>query len=232
MNVKFSCIIDLDPKFATQALVWAASLLTYGGQQPDSLVVHTIDESPGRFQEILNCWMVQTRILPRFDARHPSSNKLAQLESEALQSADYVVLCNCDIAFCGDISPLIAGDAIRGRTASFAGLTIARWQKIFQLAGLPLPHSRRRALLTGKETLPTYCNGRLYIIPQGLFQKLRYTWPHWHRWLLDRSDELRRFMSFADQISFAMSCEALRLTINPLPLELNFGYLLGPDAVK
>src|SRR5262249_49272634 len=72
------------------------------------------------------------------------------------------------------------------------------------------------------DTLPSYCNGGVYIIPQPLFQKLREAWPRWVRWLLDRSDLIRPFGAFADQIAFAMSCEELGLSVDHLPFELNF----------
>ena len=45
-------------------------------------------------------------------------------------------------------------------------------------------------------------------------------WPRWNRWLLDRPKLIKPF--FTDQISFTLSCAELSLTINYLPIELNF----------
>ena len=103
MKVKFSCVVDHDPRFGRQALVWAASLLAYGGAETDSLVIHTVGEYNGEYRKIFDDWGIETRVVSAFDLRHPNSNKLAQLESEALQSADFAVLCDCDLAFSGDI---------------------------------------------------------------------------------------------------------------------------------
>lgn len=75
-------------------------------------------------------------------------------------------------------------------------------------------------MLVNAETLPSYCNGGLLIIPQGMFQRLREAWPKWNRWAIDRPNILDSY--FIDQISFAMACEELRLSIDHLPLELNF----------
>lgn len=231
MTVKFSCVVDQDPKFARQALVWAASLLTYGGEEAESVVVHTVGESHADCLQVLRGWGIETPVVQPFDERHANSNKLAQLESEALYSADYVVLCDCDIAFCQDISPWIMGDAIRARIASFAGLPHRQWEKVFRMAELSLPAARVKAVLNGLDTLPTYCNGGIYILPQSLLQKLREVWPRWDRWLLDRRDLIRPFDAFADQISFAMSCEELHLSVDHLPLELNFDGVSRPRGL-
>jgi hypothetical protein len=212
--------MDQDPRFAQQARVWAASLLTYGGQEADSLVVHSVGECDSEYREIFDDWGIDTRVVQRFDARHPHSNKLTQLESEALHSADYVALFDCDTAFCQDISPWIVGNSIRARVASSPGLPPRRWQKVFQMAGLKLPAARVKAALQDEETLPSYCSG-CYIIPQSIYQKLREAWPRWDRWLLDRPGLIKPFGVFADQISFAMSCEELGLSVDHFPVELN-----------
>jgi hypothetical protein len=225
MTVKFSCVIDQHPRFAQQALVWASSLLVYGGQESDSLVIHSVGECNPKYRSIFEAWEIDTRIVQRFDRRHPNSNKLAQLESEPLHSADHVVLCDCDIAFCGDVSPWIEGESIRARVASSAGLPPHRWQKVFDAAGLRLPEARVEAVVTRVNTLPTYCNGGLYILPQALFQRLHEAWPRWDQWLLDRDELIRPFAEFVDQISFAMSCEELGLSVDYIPLMLNFDTL-------
>ena len=83
-------------------------------------------------------------------------------------------------------------------------------------------------VLDEADTLPSYCNGGIYIVPQPLFQELRETWPRWDRWLLDRPDLIRPFGAFADQISLAMSCEELGLSVDHVPLELNFDGVSRP----
>jgi hypothetical protein len=212
---------DQHPRFGRQAFVWALTLLTYGGEDAEALVVHTVNASNLEYMQILQSWGVAVRVVERFDARHPNSNKLAQLDSAALHDADFVVLCDCDTAFCSSISSWVRGEAVRARIGSYNGLAWEHWEELFAAADLPLPAVRKKALLNGVETLPSYCNGGLYIIPQNLFQKLREAWPRWDRWLLDRPALLRPFVAFADQISFAMSCEELRLEVDHLPLEMN-----------
>jgi hypothetical protein len=220
VKIKFSCVIDKPPRFATQALTLAASLLTYGEQSADSVVIHNVGEWDPARRKMFDSWGIATATVQQFDPRHGPSNKLSQLESDLLHSVDYVVLCDCDIAFCASIAPWIRGSAIRACIAARKGLSEDRWAYLFRSAGLELPASRMKAMIVNAGTLPSYCNGGLLVIPQDAFQKLREVWPKWHRWLLNRPNIVDGF--FSDQISFAMACEDLRLAIDHLPLELNF----------
>jgi hypothetical protein len=202
-------------------MVWVLSLLTYAGEEAEALVIHRIGQSNAEYMRIFDTWGIPIHTVERFDTSHPNSNKLAQLESRALHDADFVVLCDCDIAFCSQVSSWVRGDAIRARIGSYNGFPPGQWERVFHAAGLPLPKTRVKALLNGLETLPSYCNGGLYIVPQNLFQRLREAWPRWDRWLLKRPDLIRPFAVYADQISFAMSCEELGLAVDHLPLEMN-----------
>src|SRR5438552_3050951 len=56
ISVKYSCVVDRDPRFTRQVLVWASSLLTYGGGEASSLVVHTVGECHPECMDILRTW--------------------------------------------------------------------------------------------------------------------------------------------------------------------------------
>ncbi len=222
MTVKFSCVVDQRAKFARQAFVWASSLLKYAEQEPDSILIHFVYRLNPKYKRIFDSWGIKTQIVKPFDSRHPHSNKLTQLESESLHSVDYVVLCDCDIAFCESISDWITGDSVRASIVHYASLPLEQWQRIFRMAKLDIPSARVRAMIDDAETLPTYCNSGIIIVPQPIFQNLRKIWPKWDRWLLNRPELVKPFVFFTDQISFTLSCEELGLNINYLPIELNF----------
>jgi hypothetical protein len=225
MKAVFSCVVDDKPKYARQAMLWAASLLIYGTQNAESLVVHTVGEGDPELHALLSSWGIDAVQIKPFDARHPHSNKLAQFETASLQNADYVALCDCDLAFVAPISPWLCGERIRANIALRPGPRPAQWKMIFAAANLRFPMDR---VLAGNATptLPTYCNGGLYIIPRALFAQIGGFWAKWDRWLLERAELMKSKQILADQISFALACEELGLTINYLPIELN--YHLGP----
>ena len=67
MTVNFSCIIDEKPKYARQALLWAASLLTYGQVPADALVVHTVDGCAPEYQRVFDSWGIRLEKAGRFE---------------------------------------------------------------------------------------------------------------------------------------------------------------------
>ncbi len=232
-KIRFSCVMDRQPRFAQQALGWAATLLTFGGQRPESLVVHAINGCHPSVRRIFDSWGVATRAVAPFAAWSRNSNKLTQLESDALADADYVVVCDCDLVFCEKISRWVSGDSIRARTPSYGGLTPKQWSRLFQTAELDMPPPTITAVLDGQATLPTYCNTALCIIPQSIFQRLRPVWPKWTRWLSERPHLTRPFAAHVqkvafDQVALALSCAELGLPIDRLPVEVNFPVRRAP----
>jgi hypothetical protein len=221
-NVKFSCVMGRPPRYARQVLGWAATLLAFGKQKPESLVVHTIGAFEPRVSRILDSWGIATRVVKEFEPSLPHSNKLRQIESDALQDADYVVLCDCDLVFCADIGSWIYGDAIRGRTASYAGISMDKWRGLFQAAEMAFPDSTVTGVLDGKPMPVTYCNGALYVIPQSVLQSLRDPWPKWVRWLSKRPELVTPLVTYTEQFALTLSLTELGLPLDHLPVEVNF----------
>jgi hypothetical protein len=187
----------------------------------EAIVIHTIDGCAPEYQRVFDSWGIRLEKVGRFDPRHAYSNKLAQLESTALAEADYVVLCDCDLAFCGSILPWVGGNAVRAVIAARAWFPFRRWKRILAAAGLGRMTSAVPSV-SGPATLAGFCNGGLYVLPRAIFQSLRSVWPKWDRWVLDRRHFFRRIGIFADQISFAMCCQELALRVEHLPIELNY----------
>ena len=210
LKIVYSCVVDQNARSPHQAFIWVSSLLGYGGQQPESIVVHIVRDCHPNYKELFDSMGVRTVLVEPFDPGPHHSNKLIQLDSDALVSADYVVLCDCDLAFCDDISPYIAGDAIRVTATNDHTLPLNDWRRIFDDANVPFP----------AETVPAYGSGGLLVLPRRIAEDLRSVWPKWHQWLLDRSSGL--FTRFAEQVSFVLSLAELGLTVDRLDREDTF----------
>lgn len=222
MRVVFSCIVDNRPVFAYQAHLWVTSLLGLARRDPQELVVHLTEACDPEYERVFAQMGVTTVRVPPFDARHPHSNKLAQLHTARLKDADLVVLSDCDVAFCADISEILAdGDAIRAKPVDRGNPGPEYWQKIYAKAGFGAPDLSAVALLDNSPTPPLNFNGGLYVLPQRYFEPLRSVWPRWNRWMLDNSDLLEPFTLFTDQISFALSLQEMGAPVQPLSLIYN-----------
>lgn len=219
MHVAYSCVVDKGDKFERQAYLWARSLIELAGVKAESLHVHAIGESFASAERQLKPLGISVHPASTFDPRHLYSNKLCQLDSEALISpfpADYIVLCDCDIAFVRNIDELLAGPNVKAKQVDWDVPDAATWARIGQESGLEPIQLDGTTTYTHAPTPWNNCNGGLYIFPRDLFSKLAEPWKRWDRWLIDRLDMLGDFKTYADQISFALAMNELGLRVDHL----------------
>ena len=222
MPIKYSCVMDTPARFQHQTLLWALTLLQRGGQSPGNLVVHAIEGASQRQIGVLRDLGIQVDVVRRYSAVHPFLNKLRQLESETLHAADYVVLCDTDLAFCAPIDAWVTGERARIKIVDVANPPLAIWKTLFEAAGFSVPPRPAPTSLDGKETYANNCNGGLYILPRSVFAALPAAWPRWVEWVLRQGSILGRFRTHVSQISFALVMEEMGIAVDLLPLALNF----------
>lgn len=120
-NVLYSCVVDSKPLYCFQGLVFAYSLVELADVAPESVVVHLIDGTPDATRRTLAELGVRTVTSTPFDARHPHSNKLVQLATPVLREADYVVLCDSDVAFTAALDAWADGARVRRSFRTLGG---------------------------------------------------------------------------------------------------------------
>ena len=231
-RVIYSCVMDAKPKYIAQTRVLVETLLGFAGCDASDIVVHAVGGADAETQAFLDRRGVRVVPVNEFDPRHAYANKLAQLSSAALQEADYVVLCDTDLAFCGDISDAVGDGAIRAKPVDYANFTVEDWQRIVSAANLPMPpltvstHDRQ-------PTLVNYCNTGMLIVERTLLSRLAAAWPRWNTFLLDNPELLGRFARhdagngrvihhpLTDQVSLALALTEMGISIDPLRAEYN-----------
>lgn len=218
----YSCVVDDNPKFKNQALIFVHTLVGLAKVEPEQIVLNIIEGIPEAEIGVFRQFGVHVTVARPFDPRHPHSNKLIQLENPLLHRPDHVVLCDCDIAFAGNISEWIAGDKLRAKPVDRANPPIELWRDILSVAGFGADFPTVKTTHEDAETYANNFNGGLYIIPQKVFQQLRKVWPKWNRWLLDRRELLGRFARNTDQVSLGLALASLGQVGDPLPVGLNF----------
>jgi hypothetical protein len=229
-SVRFSCVVDDTPRYRREVRIWTTTLLRIARRRPDELVVHLIDGVDGPEFDVLRELGVHVRTVPRFDPRHPYSNKLGQLRSEALQDAELVVLTDCDMAFAGDVSGLFHGlDMVAAKTVDLARPSHEHWRRIFAAAGFGTEPGLALATHSGEPTFVHNYNGGVYVLTRGAFAALRDAWPRWNRWLLDRPEVLGDLTFHTDQVAFGLAVHELDLAVRVLPSTFNYPtHLAGP----
>jgi hypothetical protein len=219
--VMYSCVIDAQPLYLFQGMVFARTLMESAGVPPEAIVVHLIEGVPTSAERALRELGVCTVATHPFDPRHPYSNKLVQLRTEVLRESDYAVLCDSDLAFAGDIKAWIDGDRLRAKPVDYARPPLATWRSLLKTFGFAEDVPCTAATHSGEATYANNFNGGLYIIPQRVLEALRQTWPEWNRRLLQERAMLGRYFVHTDQIALGLALAELGHVGEPLPLELN-----------
>ena len=219
----FSCVVDDDPRFHTEALRWFASLVDLAGVRPVDLVVNTIGAQSSGVLSYLEGQGVVLRVVDRFDPRSPHCNKI----SGALRLADeplsgLVVLCDTDIAVLEDPRHLsVPDDSIAAKLVDAPVPPLDVLTNIFRSAGLPVPDTR--ALPWGQldRTVLSNFNGGLYLIPATLLPAIATAWATWAHWLLDRTDLLESWSVHVDQVALSLAMAAEQVEPVALPVYWN-----------
>jgi LPS sulfotransferase NodH len=221
----FSCVVDKPPLLVYQSLIWVLTLTRLAGRAPEQLVVHVVEGTDPEHLTVLRSLGVQVVPVARFDERNVYGNKLCQVTTGALAHASAAVLCDCDIAFVGDISPLIRGTEIRGRPVGAGVPTLAGWRRLLEAAGLTRELHLARSVRPLTWTCTQNFNGGLLVIPRRFHDLMAEAWPRWFGWILDHSGELGYVVNrFADQVAFGLALIDLDLPVAPLPLATHFSW--------
>ena len=222
-DVVYSCVVDKPPLLVYQSLIWVLTLTRLARRAPEQLVVHAVEGTPP--DHLVRLRSLGVRVIPveRFDERNVYANKLRQLTTGALSDARTAVLCDCDIAFAGDISTFVRGADIGGRTVGTGFPTMDAWRQLLAAAGLTREPRLARSVQTLVWTCAQNLNGGLLVIPGRFHDLLAEAWPRWFGWVLDHTDELADDVNrFAGQVSFGLSLIELDLPVERLPVLANF----------
>ena len=218
----YSCVVDNKTKFKRQAYVFCLTLMKLAQVRPQDIVLHIMEGVADVDIGVFTNLGVQTVPARPFDPRHPHSNKLVQLETATLHEADYVILCDCDLAFAADISGWLVGDRLRAKVVDFPWPPLEVWRDLLNAAGFAGDVRKTEATHKAEATYFNNLNGGLYIVPQTLFQTLRPIWPKWDLWLLERKNELGSYSECVDQIAMGLSLAELEHVPDHLPVTLNY----------
>lgn len=225
-SVVCSCVVDDDPYFRMQVMTWLHTAMECSGFKPYELLVHLV-RRPGDKQNYLENMLSKIGIRtipvkPYGMGAAAYCNKLCQLETSDLYTADVVLLCDTDIAFVGDIRGECKVGDIRGKIVDLPNPPLEILTALFERSGLPRKPDLAVCSFSQDNTYVANCNGGLYIISGNILKNLVPVWKRWAAFCLEQPDILGRYLHHSDQISFCLAMHELGETIDPLPLEMNF----------
>jgi 2-polyprenyl-3-methyl-5-hydroxy-6-metoxy-1,4-benzoquinol methylase len=226
VNSVFSIFVDNDPKFQHQALIFADSLHLVARIPYHRLYAHIPDiGSPA--VPYLSARGVNIVHVERF-GDHKYCNKIAQVDSAtrfAADGADYVFLCDCDLAF---VSPVEGefqnADIVLGKTVDFPNPPLEMLIPALAAAGFDSIPPLTRDTLTGKPTLAGNFNGGLYGLPVKWLAEFGVEWKRVALHLLSCQQlqiSLGRFVIHIDQLAFCLALHRKQMAFRSLPITYN-----------
>jgi hypothetical protein len=170
------------------------------------------------------------RIVERVHPRHPPANKLRMLEEIDSIDFDMLVAADCDIAFAGDVEPLLPQSRIGLRPADRDCMSPSGWQALFSALGIRLREAEEFPWRAEATTRYPYFNSGLASIPRELVLPLGEAW---HAALVRVDNylgglaERPRWAYFADQVALTVAVLDAELPVSILPPTINIPSHLG-----
>ena len=232
-----SCVVDNHPKFLMQVWNLACSLIETGDwPKPDvEFFVHYTDAvDPQKLATLARLGAKLRPVHPWGPGIARYCNKLRQLETPELQSADVAILLDADVVVAKPLAPLLSSTRVRGKIVDAANPPEDVWKALLKgtvfegrdiFDGTPSMDPEAR-------TPATNFNGGVYVLPQAAIAVLKSLWPKWTNFCLDHAERLGDYAHHADQIGFALAMQEAELAFEPLSLGQNFPLHFSPEAYR
>lgn len=219
MLIVYSCVVDQKERFNWQCRIFVETLLKNAKVVPENIVVHVVGVQE-RLCKYLK-WRKVTVVHVEEYGIGKYCNKLVQFETEKLKEADFVFLCDCDIAFGESLEKFIDGDSIIAKNVDSAQPPVEKLESLFKRFKCTVPD---RTKVFWGETFSTYCNGGVIGIPKKLFGPLGKKWKKLLSGMLSDLEVesiLGKNLLFCDQISFSIAVSELRCSLKRMTAHFN-----------
>ena len=210
-RVCYGCVVDDGPVFYWQCYIFINTLIKLAQVDGSRIFVHMTQRN-SQFERFLNENNVNIKyIKPWGDKKY--CNKLQQVETPELQNADYVFLCDADMAVLKDLKYLLASNKnkIMGKTVDYDNPSFEKLKFVYDYFNANYPDSNEDTL-NGASTFDGNFNGGLYGIPGNILKKFGKEWKRFASEMLN-SHEIKKKLGdkfiHVDQISFSLALKYL-----------------------
>jgi 2-polyprenyl-3-methyl-5-hydroxy-6-metoxy-1,4-benzoquinol methylase len=229
--------VDNHPKFLMQAWNLVCSLMETGDwPKPgvDLIIHHTNSVDSRKLVTLERLGAKLVSINPWGTGKAAYCNKIRQLETPEVLSADVALLLDTDVVVAKPLETLVSSSKIRGKIVDYPNPPEDFWRDILSETSFV-----GRDIFQGKPSMSpesrtpaTNFNGGVYVLPHAAVATLKSLWPKWSSFCLDRSDRLGEFGHHADQMGFALAMLEGGLEFELLSLGENFPLHLKPEVYQ
>ncbi|MEX2624535.1 MAG: hypothetical protein WD651_12510 [Acidimicrobiia bacterium] len=226
MRVLFACVSENGENWHREVTNLVLSVRRFGGKLSKApFVVNFVETVEPAYSADLEALGAEIRIVDRFDARIPTSNKLRMLQLVDSYEFDVLLALDCDTIVMGDLSEIIgSGVSIQAKPENYDPFGLDAWRLVFRELDIEEP-SRPLLTTSGGQMVYPYYNSGVMFVPAALSSVL------YHRWS-KRIADLIQFKQanpgilpqrkFTDQMALALTGIADGIPISRLPASINF----------
>jgi 2-polyprenyl-3-methyl-5-hydroxy-6-metoxy-1,4-benzoquinol methylase len=210
-KIYYSCVIDDTALFYWQGYILISSLIKLAQVNGSRIFVH-MTQNNSQFENFLKSHNINIKLIaPWGNKKH--CNKLQQTETLELQEADYVFLCDADLAVLKDLQYLLAihKNHILGKVVDFDIPPLDKLKSVFDYFNVAYPEVNN-GTLNSASTFDGNFNGGLYGLPGNTLKAFGKEWKNFASQMLI-SSEIRKNLGdmfiHVDQISFSLALKYL-----------------------
>lgn len=222
MRIRYSFVIDSDPRFLREAETFLRNL-TGAGVSGNDIVAQVTARCGAAGRSLAARFGVRAIELP-LGPDQAFCNKINQLFTlgEA-EDFDVLAACDTDLAILRPLTEVSRMDVIRARRVDTENPPLDVLESIREFVGFP----ERPALIVpgcapDGATYAMNCNGGMLLIPRQYIKSLGEAWLRHATALVQHRHLLRDWVNHIDQVSWAFAMLELRLPFEELPVEYNF----------
>ena len=221
MRVRYSFVIDQNPRFLAEGELFLRVLLA-AGVAPQDIVAQITVRSGERAKSLVASFGVRAVDLP-LGPDGAFCNKIHQLFTLSEDDFDVLVACDTDLAITQPLDHVASLQSVRARRVDQCNPPLEVLESIRAFLGFP----RQPALVAptcfpDSETYALNCNGGVLMIPRQFMRPLGEAWLGYAQALTDRRELLQQWVNHIDQVSWAFAMMKLDLPFSELPIEYNF----------
>jgi Sulfotransferase family len=174
------CVTEDTPRYLGQTLRLVQSIRWFGGELARARVlVGAVEQIDPRVRRALEALGAEIRIVPRFEPRNGSANRLQLFTEMRDEKEQNYLMLDCDTIVVRDPLPMLMRNFFHAKIAPFPTVTHEVFVRLFAHFGLPLPE---RSYVTGYTATPTipYFNAGVFSISAALAARLVPEWRHYN----------------------------------------------------
>lgn len=221
MRLKYSFVIDEDPRFIVESQIFLQTILAAGVPARD-VVAQVTSRSGDIGRNIAARFGVRAIDLP-LGPDGAYCNKINELFTLADDDFDVLAVCDTDLAFIRPLDEVAKVDFVRAKRVDQENPPLAILEQIRELLGfVQQPPLRAPGLAPAATTYALNCNGGVLLIPRQFMGPLGEAWLGYARTLTAHRHLFRQWVNHIDQVSWMFAMLKLALPFEELPVEYNF----------